>query len=119
MIGKTNSGSRSSYGDIYEFACTPNSNWVSTNIPIAGVKEIFMVYQTSNSETTLDPNAYTGNKFAELDTVNNGVLSKKISIYGGSTSDNQVTALKVVDGIIYFKPILNHKYAYIHMTLVR
>lgn len=78
-----------------------------------------MVYQTSNDETTLNPNAYAGNKYAELDTVTNGVLSKKISIFGGSTSDNQITALRVINGMIYFKPIHNHKYAYIHMTLVR
>lgn len=39
MTGRTNSGSRSAYGDIYEFGCTPNGAWVNTNIPIAGVKK--------------------------------------------------------------------------------
>lgn len=105
-------------GDAHIFECAAskkNGEWYNTEIPIAGVKKIALVSRTiKNDQVTL---AGTG---AELDTVTDGVLTKDVAISsagGGSTYDS---ALKVVDGMIYFQSIsTSYIYTINYMTLYR
>lgn len=113
MIGKTNAQSKNS-GTAYEFECTTyagGGNWYNTNIPIEGVSRIFLQYQSFANDGRVTA-------CGEMDTVSNGVLTKKYAVTG-SNGINNATSLKVVDGMIYFGQVTTNsaKLAYVHMTL--